>query len=172
MAKKISLKKVGKALKKGSEDFKKKVVATVKKVGAVAADAALIPIFPLILTMKKMLKDKGVQYPNDNTGVVKAFHQTFVKPRKSFDAQRANLVDDIVSIVKDIIGFFADAKKKKDAGTADKEELAAVAGATLVATTPAPSSMPEASTKPSTNTMLILGGIAVFVIVLVMMKKK
>lgn len=163
MAKKINL-------KKGAQDLKKKIVSTVKKVGAVAGDAALIPIFPLILTMKKMLKDKGVKHPSDNTGTVKAFHQTFVKPRKSFDAQRSNLIEDITSIVKDIITFFKEAKKKKDAGKADKEELAAVAGANLVATTPAPAAMPVANTK--TNTMLIVGGVAVLVIVLVMMKKK
>ena len=165
MAKKINL-------KKGAQDLKKKIVSTVKKVGAVAADAALIPIFHLILVMKKMLKDKGVKHPSDNTGTVKAFHQTFVKPRKSFDAQRSNLIEDIASIVKDIITFFKEAKKKKDAGKADKDELAAVAGANLVATTPAPAAMPAASTKTNTNTMLIVGGIAVLVIVLVMMKKK
>lgn len=163
MAKKINL-------KKGAQDLKKKIVSTVKKVGAVAGDAALIPIFPLILTMKKMLKDKGVKHPSDNTGTVKAFHQTFVKPRKSFDAQRSNLIEDITSIVKDIITFFKEAKKRKDAGKADKEELAAVAGANLVATTPAPAAMPLANTK--TNTMLIVAGVAVLVIVLVMMKKK
>jgi len=163
MAKKINL-------KKGAQDLKKKIVSTVKKVGAVAGDAALIPIFPLILTMKKMLKDKGVKHPSDNTGTVKAFHQTFVKPRKSFDAQRSNLIEDITSIVKDIITFFKEAKKRKDAGKADKEELAAVAGANLVATTPAPAAMPLPNTK--TNTMLIVGGVAILVIVLVMMKKK
>lgn len=163
MAKKINL-------KKGAQDLKKKIVSTVKKVGAVAGDAALIPIFPLILTMKKMLKDKGVKHPSDNTGTVKAFHQTFVKPKKSFDAQRSNLIEDITSIVKDIITFFKEAKKRKDAGKADKEELAAVAGANLVATTPAPLAMPLPNTK--TNTMLIVGGVAILVIVLVMMKKK
>jgi len=173
MAKKISLKKVGKALKKGSEDFKKKVVATVKKVGAVAGDAVLIPVFPFIIGMKKMLKEKGIQHPKDNTGTVKAFYETFVKPKKSFDAQRSNLVDDIFSIVKDIVKFFTDAKKKKDAGKADKDELKAVDIAMKVATTPAPAEPQTAAVSLGSNkNLLIIGGLAVVVIVFVMMKKK
>ena len=112
-AQNVDLKKVGKSIKKASKDFKGKVNATVKKIGAVAGDAVLIPVFPFIIGMKKMLKEKGIQHPKDNTGTVKAFYETFVKPKKSFDAQRSNLVDDLFSIVKDIVKFFADAKKKK-----------------------------------------------------------
>lgn len=174
-AQNLDLKKIGKSIKKGTQQLKGKIVATVKKVGAVAADAALIPIFPLLLAMKKMLKDKGIQHPSDNTGTVKAFHQTFIKPRKSFDAQRSNLIDDVFSIVKDIIKFFADSKKKKDAGKADAEELKAVALANTIATTPAPApAEPKtaAVSLGSNKNLLIIGGLAVVVIVFVMMKKK
>lgn len=172
-AQNLDFKKVGKSIKKGTEQLKGKIVATVKKVGAVAGDAALIPIFPLLLAMKKMLKDKGIKHPSDNTGTVKAFHQTFIKPRKSFDAQRSNLIDDVFSIVKDIIKFFGDAKKKKDAGKADKEELKAVELANKIATTPAPAEPKTAAVSLGSNkNLLIIGGLAVVVIVFVMMKKK
>jgi hypothetical protein len=171
--KNLDLKKVGANIKKGSQQLKGKIVATVKKVGAVAADAALIPIFPLLVVMKKMLKDKGIKHPSDNTGTVKAFHQTFIKPRKSFDSQRSNLIEDVFSIVKDVIKFFAAAKKKKDAGKADKEELIAVGLANKIATTPAPAEPKTAAVSLSSNkNLMIIGGLAVIVIVFVMMKKK
>lgn len=160
-------------LKKAGKDFKRKVKATVNKIGAVAGDAVLIPIFPFIIGMKKMLKDKGIQHPKDNSGTVKAFYETFVKPKKSFDAQRSNLVDDLFTIVKDIVKFFSDAKKKKDAGKADKDELKAVEIAMKVANTPAPAEPKTAAVSLGSNkNLLIIGGLAVVVIVFVMMKKK
>lgn len=160
-------------LKKASKDFKRKVKATVNKIGAVAGDAVLIPIFPFIIGMKKMLKEKGIKHPSDNTGTVRAFYETFVKPKKSFDAQRSNLVDDLFMIVKDIVKFFADAKKKKDAGKADKDELKAVDIAMKVANTPAPAEPKKAALSLGSNkNLLIIGGLAVVVIVFVMMKKK
>lgn len=160
-------------LKKASKDFKRKVKATVNKIGAVAGDAVLIPIFPFIIGMKKMLKEKGIKHPSDNTGTVRAFYETFVKPKKSFDAQRSNLVDDLFMIVKDIVKFFADAKKKKDAGKADKDELKAVEIAMKVANTPAPAEPKTAAVSLGSNkNLLIIGGLAVVVIVFVMMKKK
>lgn len=160
-------------LKKAGKDFKRKVKATVKKIGAVAGDAVLIPIFPFIIGMKKMLKEKGIKHPSDNTGTVKAFYETFVKPKKSFDAQRSNLVDDLFTIVKDIVKFFADAKKKKDAGKADKDELKAVEIAMKVANTPAPVEPKKAAVSLGSNkNLLIIGGLAVVVVVFVMMKKK
>ena len=172
-AQNVDLKKVGKSIKKASKDFKGKVKATVKKIGAVAGDAVFIPIFPFIIGMKKMLKEKGIKHPGDNSGTVKAFYETFVKPKKSFDAQRSNLVEDIFTIVKDIVKFFTDAKKKKDAGKADKDELKAVDIAMKVATTPAPAEpKPSAVSLGSNKNLLIIGGLAVVVIVFVMMKKK
>lgn len=159
-------------LKKISKDFKRKVKATVKKVGALAGDAVLIPIFPFIIVMKKMLKEKGIKHAKDNTATVKAFYETFVKPKKSFDAQRSNLVEDMVSIVRDIVKFFANAKKKKDAGTADQDELKAVKLGMIVANTPAPTGQNTAVSLGSNKNLLIIGGLAVAVIVFVIMKKK
>jgi hypothetical protein len=165
-AQNLDLKKIGK-------DFKNKVKATVKKIGAVAGDAVFIPIFPFIIGMKKMLKEKGIKHPSDNSGTVKAFYETFVKPKKSFDSQRSNLVEDVFSIVKDIIKFFADAKKRKDAGKADPDDLKAVLIGTKIATTPAPAEpKPSAVSLGSNKNLLIIGGLAVVVIVFVMMKKK
>jgi len=151
-------------LKNEADKLKKKIAATAKKVGVLAQDAPLLPILPLILVMKGMLKKRGIKVPSTNMGIVKSFHENIVKKHKTFDDSRSNLVDDIVSIVKDIIGFFAKAEKKKKEGKATPEELEAVAGATKVAETPV-------DTKKD-HTMLIVGGLAVVVIAFVVLRKK
>ena len=150
-----------------------KIKKTAKKVGSVVADAPLLPILPFVLVMKKMLKDKGLPVGENNRDVVKSFYDNIVKKHKSFDDQRENLVEDIVTIVKDIISFFAKAKLKKDKGEGTKDELTAVTLATKVIETPV-------KDKPSTkniipggkNTLFIVGGLAAAVVVFTVLKKK
>lgn len=150
-----------------------KIKKTLKKVGSVAADAPLLPIFPFIIVMKKMLKDKGLPVGENNRDVVKSFYQNIVRKHKSFDDQRENLVEDIVSIVKDIIGFFAKAKLKKDKGEGTKDEQTAVKLATKVIETPVTDEKPTKNIIPGgKNTLFIVGGLAAAVVAFTVLKKK
>lgn len=157
-------------MKKGK--LKEKIKKTIKKVGSVAADAPLLPIFPFIIVMKKMLKDKGLPVGENNRDIVKSFYQNIVKKHKSFDDQRENLVEDIVSIVKDIIGFFAKAKVKKDKGEGTKDELTAVKLATKVIDTPVTDKAAKNIIPGGKNTLFIVGGLAAAVVAFTVLKKK
>lgn len=153
-----------------------KIKKTVKKVGNVVADAPLLPILPFILVMKKMLKDRGLPIGENNRDVVKSFYQNIVKKHKSFDDQRENLVEDIVSIVKDIIGFLTKAKKKTDKGEGSAEEKEAVVLAKKVIETPTTDKEEKSGTTNKIpggkNTLFIVGGLAVGAVLFTVLKKK
>lgn len=153
-----------------------KIKKTVKKVGNVVADAPLLPILPFILVMKKMLKDRGLPLGENNRDVVKSFYQNIVKKHKSFDDQRENLVEDIVSIVKDIIGFLSKAKKKTDKGEGSAEEKEAVVLAKKVIETPTTDKEEKSGTTNKIpggkNTLFIVGGLAVGAVLFTVLKKK
>ncbi len=153
-----------------------KIKKTIKKVGSVVADAPLLPILPFILVMKKMLKDRGLPLGENNRDLVKSFYENIVKKHKSFDDQRENLVEDIVSIVKDIIGFFAKAKGKTDKGQGSPEEKEAVKLATKVIETPTTDKEEKSGMTNKIpggkNTLFIVGGLAVGAVLFTVLKKK
>jgi hypothetical protein len=85
-------------------------------------------------------------------------------------------VEDIVSIVKDIIGFFAKAKGKTDKGEGSPEEKEAVKLATKVIETPTTDKEEKSSTTNKIlggkNTLFIVGGLAAAGILFTVLKKK
>ena len=151
---KINVKKVlndaGKALKKAGQDLK------------------YAPVVPFIIPMRAMLVAKGIKPENDLGKLIKQFHKAIVLRNKSFDSMKHNLVDDVLSIVKDIIGFFASAKKKKDEGKklTEDEKNAATASEKVEAALPK-----EGAEKKSLYVTMGLGA-AFLVVLFVVMRKK
>ena len=58
---------------KKTKQFWGKVKGAIKQVGIVVGDAALLPIMPLIIPMKTMLKKGGFAVPKGNRKIVQAF---------------------------------------------------------------------------------------------------
>ena len=151
---KINIKKVindaGKALKKVGQDIK------------------YAPVVPFIIPMRAMLVAKGVKPEKEIPKLIKQFHSVVVLKNKSFDGLKHNLVDDILSIVKDIIGFFAASKKKKEEGEkiTEDEKNAAVASDKVEAALPK-----EGDEKKNLYVTMGLGA-AFLVVLFVVMRKK
>ena len=151
---KINVKKVlndaGKALKKAGQDLK------------------YAPVVPFIIPMRAMLVAKGVKPENDLGKLIKQFHSVIVQKNKSFDGLKHNLIDDVLSIVKDIVSFFAASKKKKEEGKklTEDEKNAAIASDKVEAALPK-----EGGEKKSLYVTMGLGA-AFLVVLFVVMRKK
>lgn len=111
--------------------FKKlgsKLKGAVEKVGKAAKLAAenipFAPLIPFRGLMEKTVKKDGGKPEKELSKLTRQFHAILKKKRhSSFDDSLShnvdmpeNLVDDIASIVADIISFFRKAKENKDSG--------------------------------------------------------
>ena len=102
------LKKTGQAVRKAA-----------KAVGKAAKTAPLIPFIPM---MKSALKKAGHEPKKGIEELANQFFSIVVKGRNSYDGPE-HLVEDIVSIVKSILGFFKDKKERLAAKKAAGEPL-------------------------------------------------
>jgi hypothetical protein len=83
--------------------------------------ATLLPLQPAMISL---LAARGKKVPRGIENRAKLFHATFIS--KNFE-ETEHLVEDAVSIIRDIIGFFKRAKQKKEAGEnlSETERIAA-----------------------------------------------
>lgn len=102
-----------KARRKKIIDGAKKAVKKVAKVAGTAAVTA--PLLPFAPMMNAAIKKAGATPKKNMLDKAKQFHSLIIKKEK-FESE--NIVDDIVDIVKSIVGFF---KNKKDRLAAKEE---------------------------------------------------
>ena len=163
----MTKKPVKKAAKPAKKIDMKKTINAAKNVAKkVGASAKLVPIIPLVPAMKAILISKKIKPENDIEKLCIQFRNEVIKKGKKFDTVHKNLVDDVVTIVKEIIGFFAQAKAKKDLGKGltNDEMLANVEGEKAAAKLP--------TKGTDINPTFILGGAMAIFLVVVMMKSK
>ena len=108
--KKKKKKKTGKT---GHKGFMKKLLSGVKKM---TFAPLLIPLVPFIPMMKTILKKKGVTVTGANPKpYILAFYNKIVKPTMLDDSE--NIVEELASgVIKAVIGFISNLKKKKKDG--------------------------------------------------------
>lgn len=147
-------------------DMKKFISSAEKVVKKAGASAKLVPILPLVPAMKAILIAKKIKPEKDIEKLCIQFRNEIIKKGKKFDTVHKNLVDDVITIIKEIIGFFAQAKAKKDLGKGlTKEEvLANVEGEKAAAKLP--------TKGTDINPTFILGGAMAIFLLVVMMKSK
>ena len=96
-----------------------------KKSGSFSADDLILPLVPLKLAMKKILKDRGITPPDNLKELAHVFYDKVVKAHKStFEPiDHIEPVMTLTAIVTAIIKFIKDLKKKKESGQKlDKSE--------------------------------------------------
>lgn len=117
--------KVGKAAKRLGERVEK----VAKSAAAAAKGLPFAPLIPFRGKMEKALKAAGINPPKPMSELALSFHKNVLR-KNNFDNEYLehsyecpeNLVDDIVSVVKDIVDFIKGSKKKKGEGTATNLE--------------------------------------------------
>lgn len=120
------LKKVGSATKKVA----KKAGGAVKKIANAGGTAALLPF---VAMMNKAIKNKGETPEKDLIKKAKQFQKLIMnrnfqdKDGLGFDSseyfEENNLIEDVTSLVKDIVSFIKKLDAKKKSGEATPEEL-------------------------------------------------
>ena len=108
--------------KKGRKERRKKLAGKINRgIKRGVKWATLLPLQPAMITL---LAARGKKIPRGIEKRAKLFHATFIS--KNFE-ETEHLVEDAVSIIRDIIGFFKRAKQKKEAGEnlSETERIAA-----------------------------------------------
>lgn len=106
------------------------VRAVAKAAKGVAEGVVFAPLIPFRKMMENKVRESGNVPPKKMSELVRSFHKNVLKKRNleglehNYEIQE-NLVDDIVDVVKDIVGFFKHSKEKKEAGNATPLELLA-----------------------------------------------
>jgi len=120
MAKKKKTKAERKAKRK---EFFNKAKAAVKKVASAPAKAAVfaatIPFKPVMVSM---LKKRGITPEKKQSELVKQFFNNVIQ-KDSLESGQENLVEDVVEIVKAVVGFFKGKKDRLKAKEEAGEEL-------------------------------------------------
>lgn len=125
---------------KGREKIKKLAGKVKKAVKGVAQGIVFAPLIPFRGFMEKQLQKAGVKPENKMSEIVEQFFNTIIKKKggKNFEGEETfehsfdcpeNLIEDITSIVKSVIDFFKNSKKKKEEGKATDLEKEAGAEA-------------------------------------------
>jgi hypothetical protein len=118
---------------KGREKIKKLAGKVKKAVKGAAQGIVFAPLIPFRGFMEKQLKKAGAVPKKKMSEIAEQFFNTIIKKKggSNFEGDETfehsfecpeNLVEDIVSIVKSIVGFFKNSKEKKEKGTATELE--------------------------------------------------
>ena len=108
---------------KRREKIKKAIKQAKKLAGDVANVAVYAPILPFAVMMRAVLKKKGFRPERKVSKLVEQFYKNVVK----HETYEEHLIDDVVSIVKDILQWFKKKKTDKDEGKEQTDTEKAVA---------------------------------------------
>ena len=110
--------------KKGTfKKFFQKAKEAVKKVAQAPAKAATFAAtIPFRSAMISILKGRGITPEEKQTDLVKQFFQNVVR-KESYEAGEEFFVDDVVEVVKAVVGFFKGRKERLEAKAASGEKL-------------------------------------------------